>query len=781
MGTVLLLAGLSLSAETPTEPQEMGSPGQDLTPLEAGLALLKEEDWPEAEKAFALAIERKAPLAVYSHYFLGVSQRQQGLLRQAQDSFTQALTLQPNRQLRREIRHELAQVAIARGHWNESFRHLSFVERGWRRNEKYPEVLWQLVGVELKRNRKWMACRWARRLYSDYPSHPLLHDWGVDLQAARYEGQKLGCVATENDQRRRFRRLQWAGEPDRARGEIEVLRERARGAGVYEADAFLANFLTQEGFVDEAVEVLLRHYDSQKSNLDYLLLLARAAARAGEFQAAVGIYYSAHQLSPQRREGREALFHSAFLSYQFQDYDGASRRFAEFIERYPNSGLTRDAHWHRAWIRYLREDYEGAVAGFEQILQWRARSRRAWARHPADKIRYWMAMSHLRMENYVEAYKLFNRLVDQDPHGFYALAARERLGGIPQDKIPVPETEAQKRGLASGPAQVLGDKADEALSEAELEALESEETLSSEVELDEEEDLPVLGSEEDLAEEEEQLMVTGFESPQLQKRFEQAKALIYLGQLDWARWELFEIESRTRNRKYLQMLISQYEAIQAFNRSARLSQNHFGQLRNRQPMEKNRELWQQSFPRAYEQWVASYSEQLMVPPEFVWSIMKAESYFQPDVVSPVGARGLMQIMPNTGRQVARLMGEEGFDPQELFDPQTNIHLGVRYLSRLSRMFQGSLPLMAAAYNAGPHRVEGWLSAFGSLEMDEFIEHIPFLETRNYVKRVLGHYGVYTQLSGPEERRIGRLEWLAQPLGLPRPERVPARESWESFN
>ncbi len=749
--------------------------------LPRAIELIREEKWQEAEEQLIEVNKNAGRLEAYSRYYLGRVKAGQRQWSQAQEEFTRALSLDPNRELRRHIRRGLSEVAIERRQWNEAQRHLTFLERGWRRSEKYPDILWDLIGVEIRRNRKWMACRWARRLYSDHPSYDKIATWGVDLQAALYNGERLDCVATENDQRRRFRRLQWAGEPDRARAEIELLRQRARGSAVYEADSFLANFLVQEGFVDEAIEVLVRHYSEQQKNLNYLLALGRAAARAGEFPAAVGLYYSAYQLSPRSRQGREALFHSAFLSYQFQDYDGASRRFEEFIQTYPSSGLTRDAQWHRAWIRYLRGDYEGAIAHFERILQWRARSQRAWARHPADKVRYWKGMSYFRMEDFAQAHQIFSRLIEINPHSFYALAARERMGGIPADKIPPHGPSVPLRGLASDREEASEPAYD--LAEAEGDPSESEEGLSSDPGQDEEEDLPVVGSDEDLAESEELLMVTAFENPQMQVRFDRANDLVQMGLFDWARWELYEIETRTRNRNYLKTLIHQYERINAFNRSARISQNHFAQRRNRQSFTEALPLWRQAFPQAYAPWVGPESEKHLVPAEFVWSIMKAESYFQPDVVSPVGARGLMQIMPNTGRQVARLAGEENFDVDQLFDPQVNIRLGVRYLSRLSRLFQGSLPLMAAAYNAGPHRVEGWLSSFGSLEMDEFIEHIPFLETRNYVKRVLGHYGVYSQLQlaspGRTPDRV-RLEWLAQPLGLPRPERFPARENWDTL-
>lgn len=94
----------------------------------------------------------------------------------------------------------------------------------------------------------------------------------------------------------------------------------------------------------------------------------------------------------------------------------------------------------------------------------------------------------------------------------------------------------------------------------------------------------------------------------------------------------------------------------------------------------------------------------------------------------------MQVMPNTGKRVSQILGENDFSPKKLLEPNDGIKIGARYLQRLMVKFENTVPLVAASYNAGPHRVKTWLASFGFLEMDEFIEHIPFLETRNYVKK-----------------------------------------------
>ena len=155
--------------------------------------------------------------------------------------------------------------------------------------------------------------------------------------------------------------------------------------------------------------------------------------------------------------------------------------------------------------------------------------------------------------------------------------------------------------------------------------------------------------------------------------------------------------------------------------------------------------------------------------------MRAESHYRPEAKSPVGAAGLMQIMPFTGERVAsQLLGQTGFKAIDLLDPEINVRYGARYLQRLHEKFGGSLPLVAASYNAGPHRVQAWLKGFGALRMDEFIEHIPFVETRNYVKKVTRNFQIYRLLYRDDR---GSLGWLVKPVGVPPDAGPNALEVW----
>lgn len=126
-------------------------------------------------------------------------------------------------------------------------------------------------------------------------------------------------------------------------------------------------------------------------------------------------------------------------------------------------------------------------------------------------------------------------------------------------------------------------------------------------------------------------------------------------------------------------------------------------------------------------------------------IIREESLFQKNAMSWVGATGLMQLMPGTAKIVKNKLPADIFIDEDLTDAQSNIILGSAYLNEMKEYFDNQLPLAIMAYNAGPGNVKKWLRKFGNLELDEFIETIPFSETKGYVKRVMRSMHVYGSL------------------------------------
>ena len=157
--------------------------------------------------------------------------------------------------------------------------------------------------------------------------------------------------------------------------------------------------------------------------------------------------------------------------------------------------------------------------------------------------------------------------------------------------------------------------------------------------------------------------------------------------------------------------------------------------------------FEQRFPMPFKDAVLARARQIELDPAYVYGLIRQESRFIMDARSGVGASGLMQVMPATARWTAKKIGLTDFQANQITDRDTNIAIGTGYLKLVLDDFAGSMPLAAAAYNAGPSRPRSWRGASGAAVMEAAIwaENVPFTETRDYVKKVLSNTTSYAAL------------------------------------
>jgi len=187
-------------------------------------------------------------------------------------------------------------------------------------------------------------------------------------------------------------------------------------------------------------------------------------------------------------------------------------------------------------------------------------------------------------------------------------------------------------------------------------------------------------------------------------------------------------------------LCKAYAELDRGKRRYQLAQQIPGQLLATAPGAKNRWAWECAFPRPHKTWVRKESDK--VPSDLLWAVMRQESAFDPEVVSPARAVGLLQLMPETARKVAAGIGMS-FQDAMLTSPPVNIALGATYLKDLLAELGANVPLAVGAYNAGSEAITRWQTkAKGQQSLDVFVETIPFLETRGYVVRVMGNLARY---------------------------------------
>lgn len=384
-----------------------------------------------------------------------------------------------------------------------------------------------------------------------------------------------------------------------------------------------------------------------------------------------------------------ALLSVANLHLVHHEYEQALDAFRELQQRFPNGGKASYAHWKAAWLTFRLGRKDEAKKEFEEQI----------AVYPggneANAALYWRARIAEEDNQPGMARAFYQKLSDRYRNYYYAELGRDRLKKLPPsadppgdypllDRIP-PLDHAEKITLADPPADDLH------LQKAKL--------LGN-------------GGLVDFAVRELQAAAT--DDPGSWAPAETAQLFTDTGHYDRA------IETMKRS-------VPSYFAVDI-------------------PM-LPRPYWEALFPRPYWPDLKKYSVANQLDPYLVASLIRQESEFNPLAVSRANAVGLMQLLPKTGKLVAHQESLKRYNPSELFTPTVNLQLGTRYFRGMVDKFGGSFEHALAAYNAGSDRVEEWMGQGPYRDSPEFVESIPFTETREYVQAIIRNANVYRQLYG----------------------------------
>lgn len=236
------------------------------------------------------------------------------------------------------------------------------------------------------------------------------------------------------------------------------------------------------------------------------------------------------------------------------------------------------------------------------------------------------------------------------------------------------------------------------------------------------------------------------ETAETSRRLKRSALLSRVGMTDWVEMELRSYEADLSQRQLLAMELASIYAKDG---------NHFRALRTMKSMapgyfrlrvdQAPREFWQLLFPLPYATPLAKYAPARGLDPYLVAGLIRQESEFKADAVSRAKARGLMQVLPSTGRSLTHRLKLGAYRVSMLDRPEVNINLGTYYLANIAAAFDGQLEYALASYNAGKSRADAWKSWGDFQEPIEFIETIPFSETREYVLSVFRNALVYSQV------------------------------------
>ncbi len=621
---------------------------------------------------------------------------------------------------------------------------------------------------------KWLQ----RNKYFDEICHTERDRWiaepGIDFVELTTATER--CPVTLDDFLTRMRRLLFAAKEYQALREIELFSGYAKLQD-WERTYVRAVYDSNQGDPVTAFKNLAK-YEKELLETDYKDNYFFIAQRAGELEKAEQII--AKILTKTKgKEYEEMRFQQAFLLYQVKKYTQAHAIFDELYKNHPymkkkkrRSRPTRDFDqiaWLRAWTLYLDGQYQKALDAFE-----------ATTSYAVDEARlaYWMADTKLKLGDESSAIAGFKKLstpvLDQKAFSYYNLLAWLRYENAKKEYRDngVLKSIALVAKMNKGPFPVASE------TQSYSQIMESYSFLDQSNYETDEGAVQLANSENEVIQNTDSAGIEVETEKDLAAQINWAKFLILQNEPDLARWHLYEIEKKINSRKKAEQMAQFYLTQQFYYRALSLMNRFSSTEKTALQVKADPVMWSSLYPEAYKDKVFQYAEKRKIDPYLILSIMRAETQFKSDAISPVGAVGLMQFMPYSAQKVADIMDQK-IQTDQLFTPEKSIEFGAAYLKKLSLEMDNQKPLVAAAYNGGPHRVKSWIKNLGQLEFDKFIEHIPFAETRTYVKRVLTYRATYDKLYNKAIEHE-KYSYLLSPIPMKLKEPISLKEEWEPF-
>ncbi len=583
------------------------------------------------------------------------------------------------------------------------------------------------------------------------------------------------CPLNLDDFIYRTRMLVFSGAEKQAQSELNEFIDLQKLKD-WEKAYLQAVYFSNVGDPTSAFEIVKKYESEILGSADYFDNLFYIAQRAGELDKSEDLINKIIQKAKTKKQKNEFTYQKAFLFYQTKKYSQAIEILNKLIAENPSKRKKRknsqydDLTWLRAWCYYLNKDYAHAREGFIDNKQW-----------TKDKTRnlYWLAQAEWALDNQMKALDNFKQLAQPlldgkffNYYNYLAWLRYETNKNLVSNELLKNQISIMKsgRGVYMLPDGNVNPKS----------IVDEYKTYFEEINQTDEGDIQVVNQDALIANQSETEAINIESSAQLKNEVTWADHLLEWGYADLAKWHLYDVEKSFKTRKSAEPLINYYLDKKFYYRALSLMQKVSSTADKKISLKDDELLWKAIYPKAYELNVKSESLLRKIDPYLMWSIMKAETQFKADAISPVGAVGLMQFMPYTSQKVAQLLKETAHDPRVLFNPDLAIQHGAAYLRKLSREFDNQIPLVAAAYNGGPHRVKLWLRNFGDIDFDVFVEHIPFGETRTYVKRVLSFMKTYQKLY-EDKQDYKKSQWMIEKNKFKIAEPISLKEEWDFSN
>ncbi|HEY9708543.1 MAG TPA: transglycosylase SLT domain-containing protein [Oculatellaceae cyanobacterium] len=397
----------------------------------------------------------------------------------------------------------------------------------------------------------------------------------------------------------------------------------------------------------------------------------------------------------------EALLAEAKVLDSLKSFTAAAKDRELLVTKYGYSEAAAEYRWKQAQAKAAAGDIEAALQWAKPISLSNPNSEQA------RKATFWVGKWAMRLGNHQEARAAFERVVAQYPHSYYAWRSAVFLGWDVGDFKTVRNQAPQVVEPAERPILPTGS-----------------DTLKELYKLGQDQDAWTLWQAE----------FKNRIEPTVVEQF--TDGLLRMGAGDYLEGiaQISKLEDRETPEEK-----AQYQSLK------------------RQPV-----YWEALYPFAFEELIKTWSKERQLNPLLVTALIRQESRFMPTIRSSADAVGLMQLIPDTGELVAQKLNLKEYD---LDNPNDNVNLGTWLLDSTHQQYNNNSLLAVASYNAGSGKVSKWLQGRRAIDPDEFIEAIPYEETRDYVKQVFGNYWNYLRLYNPQVGQQVAKYSTAQPITM----------------
>jgi soluble lytic murein transglycosylase len=654
--------------------------------LQAALRLYADEKYEPALARFVAAATAKAPLRAHASYYAGVSELRMRRFEAARRRFAHLKDTEGF--VGEAAALGEAEAAQAMGDFDAA----AGIYRDILDDKAVdaPAIWLSLANAALSDGDGRRAAEALLHLYYEFP----LSEHAAQAEASMQSLPEVQQIATGNARYKlelgRGERLFGARRYPDARNSFLRLKPHATGDDAELVDIRLAEIDHFQGRHSNAREALRPFLASgpRQAEARFFYLMAQRELR--NYETFEQLVRALDQDFPDSTWAEEALNNLATFYIQRDRDDDADAVLRTMYARFPRGRYAERAAWKAGWASYRRGEMEEAVRYFETAATSFPRSdyRPAWL--------YWSGRARSLMGDRPGATARYQLTIDDYHNTYYGRLAEAQL---------------EEQGTAPGPGNLVFAGKSVPLADEEDEFPPTEQTIRT---------LLALGLYEPAVKELEFARAKWGDSPAI------------TATIAWANKQMAASESGS-------------EQFNLARGSITLMKRAYPQFMARGGDQLPREILTTIFPLSYWDLIRKYSAQHKLDPHLVAALMAQESTFVRDIKSHAGAYGLMQVMPRTGRQYARKL-KMPYSLRLLTTPEPNIRMGTMYFADKIREF-GSVHLALASYNAGETPVRRWMREFPGLPQDEFIDNIPYPETQQYVKRLLGTAEDYRRLYG----------------------------------